>query len=87
MWVYDKGAAIFENNEIMRNAQSGVEISGGGAPTLVHNRIGKNEQWGIRVYEKGEGLFEDNDLRGNLQGPFKITPDSKSRLRMSRNRE
>lgn len=87
VWVYDKGAGIFENNDIVQNAQSGVEISNLGAPTLVHNRIAKNAQWGIRVYDKGAGIIEDNNIRDNAHGAFKITADSKSRLRLNRNRE
>jgi parallel beta-helix repeat protein len=62
VFVHDGGLGTVEDNDIIGNALSGMEITTGGSPTVRANRINRNGHQAVRIYEGGLGVIEDNDL-------------------------
>jgi len=87
VFVLDNGQGIIEENDIFENAITGVEIKTGGNPTLRHNKINRNKSSAIYIHDNGGGVIEDNDLRDNKKGAWKISRDSKSKVKRSGNLE
>ena len=86
--VYDNGQGTLEDNDILGNALSGVEIREGANPTLRGNRINKNGYEAIWIHKGWRGgVFEDNDLRDNAKGAWDISAASKANVKATRNLE
>ena len=75
-----------EENDIFENNYYGVTISSRANPTLRHNRINKNT-WGIEVYDGACGTFEYNDLTNNKFEAWKMSDDTKSKIKSFSNKE
>ncbi len=89
LWgVYVKSyvQCTLENNDIFENNYYGVTISPNANPVLRHNRIYKNT-WGVEVSDGGCGTFEYNDLRNNEHGAWKISDDTKSKIKSVLNQD
>ncbi|WP_165036424.1 right-handed parallel beta-helix repeat-containing protein [Candidatus Protofrankia californiensis] len=64
--VYDKGAGLFEDNDITDNIRSNITVASGGNPRVCRNHIANSQRSGVFVYDNGAGLFEDNEITGNV---------------------
>lgn len=86
VFVYENGAGLTEDNEILSNGYSGIEVREGGDPTVRGNRIRGNRE-GIRVHAGGRGTFENNVLGENKRGASDIAPDCEANVKRSGNLE
>jgi parallel beta-helix repeat protein len=83
--VIESGLGKFEDNDIFMNGKAGVRIINS-IPILRYNRINMNGDVAIWI-SNGGGTIEDNDLRANRKDAWKISANSKSKLKRSKNIE
>ena len=70
--VYDEASGWLANNEVVDNAQAGIEVKGNSTVTLLYNRIHLNRQAGILFEENASGLLTDNDIWSNYYSGVEI---------------
>ncbi len=64
-----------------------MDISANANPIVRFNQINNNGFAGISIDDGGLGTFEYNDLRNNKMGAWRISEDTKSRLKCILNNE
>ena len=82
--VYDRGAGVFEENDIFANESTGITVMTGGALAVSRNRIYDGKSTGIFVRDNSCGVFEDNEIYGNALAGIEVAEGGKPTVRRNR---
>ena len=78
------GGGMLEGNAIYANAQAGVAVESGAAPTLRRNLIYDGLQSGVLYFDGGMGTMEGNEVYNNMDAGVQIVESSDPTLLMNK---
>jgi F-box protein 11 len=63
--IYDQGAGIIEDCEILANKLAGIEVRTGSRPQMRRCKIHDGQASGLSVHSQAEGIYEDCEFFAN----------------------
>jgi len=70
------GRGRVEDNNIHTNTYHGINVTEGSNPTIIHNTVTANKDWGIVISNDCPATVEGNTVRSNLNGNIWTASDA-----------
>jgi parallel beta-helix repeat protein len=82
--LYEGGAGLIEENDIVLIGRAGIQISTGANPTVRKNRIHDGKMGGVVVYDSGLGVIEENEILSNPYSGVQVSTGGNPMVRGNR---